>query len=133
MTQQLHRAPSPPALPPFAKLMSKLGESFIVRDVMVHLAEMDYVPPGDESDARRLVESKRYSVVPVSQDGKNFEAVYWTGNEPDGDRIVTELRQTSVSDHIPDATPLAEAFFLFQDREWYLTLRENKVSGLITY
>jgi hypothetical protein len=43
------------------------------------------------------------------------------------------LRQTFVSDHIPDSTPLAEASFLFEDREWYLTLRENRVSGLITY
>jgi hypothetical protein len=113
--------------------MSKLGESFIVRDAMVNLADIDYVPPGDEADARRLVETKRYSVVPVSRDGKNFEAVYCTGHEPDGDRVVTELRQTFVSDHIPDSTPLAEAFFLFQDREWYLTLRENRVSGLTTY
>jgi hypothetical protein len=30
-------------------------------------------------------------------------------------------------------TPLAEAFFLFESREWYFTLRGNKISGLITY
>jgi hypothetical protein len=133
MIQRFKVAPSFPALPPFAKLMAKLGESFIVRDVMVNLGEMEYVQPGDESGAHRLVNSKRYSAVPVSQDGKNFGAVYWTEHELTGERIVTELRQTFVSDHIPDSTPLAEAFFLFEDREWYLTLRENRVSGLVTY
>jgi hypothetical protein len=133
MIQRFKVAPSLPALPPFAKLMAKLGESFIVRDVMVNLGEMEYVQPGDESGAHRLVNSKRYSAVPVSQDGKNFGAVYWTEHELTGERIVTELRQTFVSDHIPDSTPLAEAFFLFEDREWYLTLRENRVSGLVTY
>ena len=38
-----------------------------------------------------------------------------------------------MSDHVPDSTPLAEAFYLFASREWYLTLRGNRVSGLITY
>ena len=133
MIQRLHLAPSLPTLPRFAKLMAKLGESFIVRDVMCHLTEMEYVPPGDESAALRLVETKRYSVVPISEDGKNFDAVYCTGHQPSGDRIVTNFRQTSVSDHIPDSTPLAEASLLFEDREWYLTLRENRVSGLVTY
>lgn len=47
--------------------------------------------------------------------------------------IIAEERPTSVSDHIPDSTPLAEAFGLFERREWYLTLRGNRVSGLVTY
>ena len=38
-----------------------------------------------------------------------------------------------VSDHIPDSTPLADAFLLFDEREWYFTLRGNQVSGLLTY
>src|SRR4051812_32228171 len=47
--------------------------------------------------------------------------------------IVTTFRPTSVSGHIPDSTPLAEAFYFVGSREWYLTLRANQVSGLITY
>src|SRR5438552_3838754 len=50
-----------------------------------------------------------------------------------GERVITEERPTAIADHIPDSTPLAEAFLLFDEREWYLTLRENYVSGLITY
>ncbi len=50
-----------------------------------------------------------------------------------GDRTITTIQATSISDHIPDSTPLADALFLFEDREWYLTLSGNRVSGLLTY
>jgi hypothetical protein len=57
----------------FAALMQRLGETFVVRDVMVHLAQIEYVAPGDGNAANRIVAEKRYSVVPASADGQNFE------------------------------------------------------------
>jgi len=130
--------PHPPPTPThdfhsFPKLMRKLGETFVVSDVMVHRAQIEYVAPGDGNAASRIVAEKRYSVVPASADGQNFEAVFCTEHPVNGDRSITTIRETSVSDHIPDSTPLAEAFYLFANREWYLTLRGNRVSGLITY
>ena len=117
----------------FAALMRKLGETFVVSDVMVHRGQIEYVAPNDMDAANRLVALKRYSVVPVSSDGKNFETVFCTEHPLDGARAITTMRETCVSDHIPDSTPLAESFYLFETREWYLTLRGNQVSGLITY
>ena len=117
----------------FATLMRKLGETFVVRDVMVHQGQIEYVAPGDGNAANLIVAEKKYSVVPVSADGENFEAVFCTEHPLNGARTITTMRETSVSDHIPDSTPLAEAFYLFGNREWYLTLRGNRVSGLITY
>ena len=113
--------------------MRKLGETFVVRDVMVHQGQIEYVAPGDGNAANLIVAEKKYSVVPVSADGENFEAVFCTEHPLNGARTITTMRETSVSDHIPDSTPLAEAFYLFGNREWYLTLRGNRVSGLITY
>jgi hypothetical protein len=129
----IHRTPATSANVGFADLMRTLGETFAVRDVMVPLSGIEFVHPGDEDGARRIVEAKRYSVVPVSSDGRNFSSVFCTARAANSERIVTTNRATSVSDHIPDSTPLAEAFFLFDEREWYLTLRGNTVSGLITY
>jgi hypothetical protein len=117
----------------FAKSMQRLGETFAVRDVMVPLHLIEHVAPGDDDRARRIVAEKRYSVVPVSEDGQNFDSVFCTDHPTDGDRTITTVKSTSVSDHIPDSTPLAEALFLFENREWYLTLRGNRVSGLVTY
>lgn len=117
----------------FAGLMQTLGETFAARDVMVPLSDIEFVAPGDEDGARRIVAAKRYSVVPVSSDGKNFASVFCTARSACGDRTVTTSEATSISDYIPDSTPLAEAFFLFEDREWYLTLSGNRVSGLLTY
>lgn len=113
--------------------MRRLGETFAVRDVMVPLSRIRYVAPGDEDEAKRVVGEKRYSVVPVSEDGQRFDSVFCTEHPANGARTVTSIQATSVADHIPDSTPLAEAFFLFDSREWYLTLRGNRVSGLITY
>jgi hypothetical protein len=130
--------PHPPPTPihefhSFATLMRKLGETFVVSDVMVHRGQIEYVAPGDGNAANQIVEEKRYSVVPISADGQNFGAVFCTEHPVNGTRTITITRETSVSDHIPDSTPLAEAFYLFDTREWYLTLRGNRVSGLITY
>jgi hypothetical protein len=83
--------------------------------------------------ANRIVIEKRFSVVPASDDGQKFESVFCTEHPPNSARTITEERPTSVADHIPDSTPLAEAFGLFETREWYLTLRGNRVSGLVTY
>lgn len=113
--------------------MRKLGETFVVRDVMVHRDQIESVAPGDVEAANHIVAEKKYSVIPVSTDGQNFDSVFWTEHPLDGARTITTMRETNVSDHIPDSTPLAEAFYLFETREWYLTLRGNRVSGLITY
>ena len=113
--------------------MRKLGETFVVSDVMVRRDQIEYVAPGDGSAANRLAAAKRYSVVPASADGQNFETVFCTENPSNGARSLATARETSISDHIPDSTPLAESFYLFETREWYLTLRGNRVSGLITY
>jgi len=126
----------PPVTSPnmdFADLMRTLGETFAVRDVMVPLSGIEFVAPGDEDGAKRLVAAKRYSVIPVSSDGTTFGSVFCTTHPPNGDRTITTMQVTSISDHIPDSTPLAEAFFLFDNREWYLTLNGNRVSGLFTY
>jgi hypothetical protein len=117
----------------FAESMERLGETFAVRDVMVPLSVIEYVAPGEEDRARRIVAEKRYSVVPVSEDGQTFGSVFCTEHPANSDRTITKVRRTSVSDHIPDSTPLAEALFLFESREWYFTLRGNRVSGLVTY
>jgi hypothetical protein len=122
-----------PEIPPYAKLIRKLAETFVVRDVMVHLPQIEYVAPGDEFRANRIVEEKRYSVVPASKDGEIFESVFCTEREAKSARRITEERQTSISDYIPESTPLTAAFFLFRGREWYFTLRNNQVSGLVTY
>lgn len=117
----------------FAESMERLGETFAVRDVMVPLSVIEYVAPGEDDRARRIVAEKRYSVVPVSEDGQTFGSVFCTEHPANSDRTITKVRRTSVSDHIPDSTPLAEALFLFESREWYFTLRGNRVSGLVTY
>jgi len=100
---------------------------------MVHRDQIEYVAPGDGNAANRLVAEKRYSVVPASADGRNFETVFCTERPLNGARTITTMRKASVSDHIPESTQLAESFYLFETREWYLTLRGNQVSGLITY
>lgn len=117
----------------FAELMRRLGETFIVRDVMVKLGRIRYVAPGDVSAAVQIVEQERYSAVPTSIDGQKFDSVFWTDHPPTSVRTITEERRTTIEDFIPDSTPLAEAFSLFESREWYLTLRGNRVSGLVTY
>jgi hypothetical protein len=117
----------------FADLMRTLGETFVVRDVMVPLSRIESVAPGQEGRAQQIVAAKRYSVVPVSEDRESFPNVFCTEHPANGTRTITTIRATSVSDYIPDSTPLAEAFFLFDSREWYLTLRGNRVSGLVTY
>jgi hypothetical protein len=122
-----------PEIPPYAKLARKLAEAFVVRDVMVHLPQIEYVTPGDKPSANRIVQEKRYSVVPVSKDGETFTSVFCTDREPLSARRITEERQTSISDYIPEITPLIAGFSLFRDREWYFTLRNNQVSGLVTY
>jgi hypothetical protein len=113
--------------------MRRLGETFMVRDVMVQRNQLEYVAPGDMVAANRLVAEKRFSVVPASDDGQKFGSVFCTEHPANSARTITEERATSVADHIPDSTPLAEAFGLFETREWYLTLRGNRVSGLVTY
>jgi hypothetical protein len=89
--------------------MWKLGETFIVRDVMVQLPQIKYVLPGDDAAARRIVLKKGFSVVPISEDGKRFTSVFWTEHEPDGTRMITMIQDTSISDHIPDSTPIRSA------------------------
>ena len=133
MIRRPHVSLTNPDFHSFAKSMRRLGETFVVRDVMVPLSRIEYVAPADEAAAKRIVAEKRYSVVPVSDDGKTFDSVFCTEHPANGARTITTIQATSVSDHIPDSTPLAEAFFLFESREWYLTLRGNRVSGLITY
>jgi len=116
----------------FSQLMRRLGETFAVRDVMVPLASIEYVAPDDEDTAKRLVAEKRYSVIPVSKDGSSFDYVFCTDATADV-RSITFGRPTTVYDHVPDSTGLADAFFLFEHREWYFALRSNRVVGLMTY
>lgn len=133
MFERTNSTPEDPEITPYVKLIRKLGETFVVRDVMVQLSQIEYVDPGDEAAASRIVNEKRYSVVPTSDDGKTFNSVFCTMHEANDPRRVTREQQTSISDHIPDSTPLADAFSLFDSREWYFTLRDNRVSGLVTY
>lgn len=124
----IHWAPERPSYPTFASLMQKLGTAF----VMVPAHRIDYLRPKDVDHAESILNSKRYSVIPVSADGVNFPEVLTTENSG-SERRVADRRHTTLPDHIPDATPLSEAFFLFNDREWYLALNATRVSGLITY
>jgi hypothetical protein len=117
----------------FAAQMRRLGETFVVRDVMVDVAKVIYVHPGDIKGARDIVRRERFSVVPASECGTVFERVFCTEPQPGDEISVIPERPVSISDHIPDSTPVADAFSLFDEREWYLTFRGNKVSGLITY
>lgn len=125
--------PSTTAFSSFALRMQRLGETFIVRDVMVPRGEIVAVPIGDAAGAAALVQSERFSVVPQVDGNSNFARVYCTIHPYDGERVINKERPTLVSDHIPDSTPLADAFLLFDEREWYFTLRGNQVSGLLTY
>jgi hypothetical protein len=130
---QYAQKPSTPDFSSFAEKMRRLGETFTVRDAMVPSANIVWVPLGDTLKAAALVQSERFSVVPESENGVDYPRVFCTVRIPDRNCVITEERPTTISDHIPDSTPLAEAFFLFDEREWYLTLRGNQVSGLITY
>jgi hypothetical protein len=116
---------------PFERLIRRLGETFLVRDIMVPLGQMESVKPGDSERAAKLMQKKRYSVVPTTRNEKTFNSVFTPGQKTGGN--LAHESDTKLSDHIPDSTPLAEAFSMFDNREWYLTLRSNHVSGLITY
>jgi hypothetical protein len=133
MFERIESSPEIPETTPYERLIRRLGETFVVRDVMVQLPYIEFVKPGDEERAQEIVDQMRYSVVPISDDGKTFNSVFCTEHEPNNPRRITTARPTWISDHIPDTTSLGEAFFLFDSREWYFTLRDNHVSGLITY
>lgn len=113
--------------------MPQLRDTFTIADVMIPQSKFQYVAPGDSIRARELVANKKYSVVPASRDGENFESVFCTQHEKNNPRTITEERAITGEDYIPDAMPLAQALGLFESREWYLALRGNRVSGLITY
>lgn len=73
----------------FANLMRTLGETFTIADVMVPLPEIEFVAPGEEARANELAAQKRYSVVPISEDGRRFESVIqlWiASHEPEESR-----------------------------------------------
>lgn len=75
----------------FATLMKRLrigrlGETFLVRDVMVQRSQIEYVTPGDLDAANRIVLEKRFSVVPASYDGYKFESVFCTEHPTNGAR-----------------------------------------------
>jgi hypothetical protein len=133
MTQLTYVTTPKPGPHSFASLMQRLGELFFVRDVMIPLDQIEYVKPGSKIGATHLVSERRFSVVPTSEDGKTFSSVFETKRPKDSIRTITEERATSITDYIPDWTPLAEALALFESREWYLTIRGNQVAGLITY
>ena len=118
---------------PFERLIRQLGEKFLVRDVMVPINHLESVKPGEEEEAIRIIEQRRYSVIPISKDKKNFKSVFCAEKKTNAVWGISRERKIDVSDYIPDLTPLAEAFYLFRAREWYFTLRANHVSGLITY
>lgn len=118
----------------FAKLMRTLRETFIVQDTMVHREHVRSVRGENREEADQIIRENNFSVVPVLKDGLDFEAVYCTDEHSQpGARVITTLRPIRTADLIPDSTPLGEAFSLFSKREWYLTLRANRMSGLITY
>src|SRR4051812_8963885 len=121
MIRRHRETSSRPEVNLFARSLQVIGEAFAVRDVMVPFRQIEFVRPGEEQRARSIVEEKRYSVIPVSSNRKDFEAVFCTEHLVNGNRMITNLRQTAVSDYIPDSTPLADALFLFESREWYLT------------
>ena len=117
----------------FPGLIRQLGESFLIRDVMIPRDKIAYVEPGDLPAAKKIVAHRNFSVVPCSVSGREFPAVFETIRPAASERFVVEERGTSIGDFIPDTTPLAEALAFFQAREWYLTLRGNGVAGLMTY
>jgi hypothetical protein len=92
---------------------------------------MESVKPGDSDRAAELIQQKRYSVVPTTRNHKTFNSIFMPDRKTGGN-LVKEVN-TEISDYLPDSTPLAEAFHMFDNREWYLTLCANQVSGLITY
>jgi hypothetical protein len=117
----------------FSRLMQALGETFTVRHVMVRSDQIETVSPGELERAKAIVAAKNYSVVPISEDGESFPSVYCTAHLLGEVREVEGERATNIADYIPDSTLLAEAFSLFDQREWYLTIRRNRVAGLLTY
>ena len=117
----------------FEGLIRRYADPFVVRDIMVPLHDVIYVGLGDLDAAQKLVAEKRFSVIPVSADGIRFPYVFETKHPHPGKRMITEERQTTITDYIPDSTPLVDALALFAEREWYLTLRGNQVVGVITF
>lgn len=69
----------------------------------------------------QIVEEEKFSAVPTSNDGQRFDSVFCTEHPPNSVSMIMEERRTTVADFIPDSIPLAEAFSLFESREWYLT------------
>jgi hypothetical protein len=101
---------------------------------MVPLDQVKSVKPREEEEAARIIREMRYSVVPASNDdGRTFNSVFIAERGLGAGENIAKKAKTVVSDYIPESTPLAEAFSLFDTREWYLTIRANRVSGLITY
>lgn len=117
----------------FGRLARSLGRTFAVREVMVPLNQIRYVGPGEEAEAAHIISESRYSVVPISEDGLFFGAAFYRESAGSKGCSRNQTASVSIADHIPDTTTLAEAFPLFSTREWYLCLRANRVSGLITY
>lgn len=115
----------------FSALMQQLHDSFTIRDVRVPLDRMEYVTPGDHLGAEKIVAEKRFSAIPASLDGKQFDSVFCT--EPLPERRVTVERQITEDDYLPESKRLAEAQDLFQHREWFLTRDDGRVTGLMTY
>lgn len=91
--------------------MLTLGETFAVRDVMVPLSRIEFVAPEDEARAKRLVATKRYSVVPISDDGEKFPSVFWTVYPTNGDRAITTIQATSSPTTFPIRHHLLKRFF----------------------
>src|SRR5258706_9751858 len=96
--------PSTIAFSSFVLRMQRLGETFIVRDVLAPRGKIVAVPLGDVAQAAALVQSERFSVAPQVDETSNFARVYCTTHPIDGDRVISDERPTLVSDYIPDST-----------------------------
>lgn len=119
--------------PSFDRLARSLGRTFSVRDVMVPLNQIKCVAPEEKETAHIIIKKKRYSVVPITVDRISFNEAFYVKSmdAKEGPNICQ--KSISLADHIPDSTTIAEAFPLFRHREWYLCVRANCVSGLVTY
>src|SRR5262245_53676812 len=122
-----------PTVDGLGPILDRLGSAFTLADVMIPKRDVRSVAPGDQAAANELVKAWRYSAIPTTTNGGEWYESVFEINGHGEKRLAAKERPVGVHDFLPELTPLSEAPELFRDRPWYLTLRRNRVSGMVTY
>lgn len=118
----------------FKRLYRRLGEQFLISDIMVRRPEIQHVQKGELNKALNLVKKFRFSAVPTSSnEGRWYDGVFVPTTHPGDPGVMLNFRELRVEDFIPESTPLIDAIEHFRERQWFLTLKATSVSGIVTY